>query len=71
MFETNFLVDKGMYSYHVLWNCFKKLSSSLSPELKDYLFRKTASQVYRRLRFKLMWRYSRPSIHPTKGRRDD
>ena len=47
MLESNFPVDKGMYSYHLLWNCFKKLSSSLSPELKDYLFRKTASQVYR------------------------
>ena len=47
MFESNFPVDKASISYAVLWNAFKKLARSYSPEEKDSLFYKTAAEVYR------------------------
>ena len=47
MFESNFPVDKASISYAVLWNAFKKLARSYSPEEKDSLFYKTATEVYR------------------------
>ncbi len=47
MFESNFPVDKGMYSYAVLWNAFKRLATGASAAEKDALFRGTARRVYR------------------------
>jgi L-fuconolactonase len=47
MFESNFPVDKGMCSYPVLWNAFKRLAAGASAEEKAALFRGTAARVYR------------------------
>lgn len=46
MFESNFPVDKGQFSYNVLWNCFKKLSGGASPDERAMLFHDTANNVY-------------------------
>lgn len=47
MFESNFPVDKAMYSYRVLWNAFKRLTAQASPDEKSELYRDTAARVYR------------------------
>ena len=47
MFESNFPVDKAMYSYPVLWNAFKRLAAGASAEEKSALFHDTASRFYR------------------------
>jgi predicted TIM-barrel fold metal-dependent hydrolase len=47
MFESNFPVDKAMYSYHVLWNAFKTLAGNGSTAEKAALFMGTAARVYR------------------------
>jgi predicted TIM-barrel fold metal-dependent hydrolase len=47
MFESNFPVDKGMFSYGVLWNAFKKLASAMSVDEKAALFSRTAAATYR------------------------
>jgi predicted TIM-barrel fold metal-dependent hydrolase len=47
MFESNFPVDKGMCSYAVLWNAFKRLSAGASAAEKAALFGGTAVRVYR------------------------
>lgn len=47
MFESNFPVDKGMFSYAVMWNAFKRLTAGASEDEKDALFRGTASRFYR------------------------
>jgi L-fuconolactonase len=47
MFESNFPVDKVSCSYVVLWNSFKRLTSSYSPADKAKLFHDTAARVYR------------------------
>jgi predicted TIM-barrel fold metal-dependent hydrolase len=47
MFESNFPVDKGSYSYPVFWNACKKLAAGASAAEKDALFRGTAARVYR------------------------
>ena len=47
MFESNFPVDKGMFSYHVLWNGFKRLAKDCSAAEKTALFSGTAERVYR------------------------
>jgi predicted TIM-barrel fold metal-dependent hydrolase len=47
MFESNFPVDKGMFSYGVLWNAFKRLAHSLSSDEKAALFSGTAAATYR------------------------
>ncbi|BBQ00917.1 amidohydrolase (plasmid) [Burkholderia sp. SFA1] len=47
MFESNFPVDKGMFSYGVLWNAFKRLARSMSADEKAALFSKTAASTYR------------------------
>lgn len=47
MFESNFPVDKAMYSYPVLWNAFKRLAAGASAAEKASLFRNTAARVYR------------------------
>ena len=47
MFESNFPVDKGMFSYQVLWNGFKRLAKDCSAAEKTALFSGTAERVYR------------------------
>ena len=47
MFESNFPVDKGMFSYQVLWNGFKRLAKGCSTTEKAALFSGTAERVYR------------------------
>ena len=47
MFESNFPVDKGSYSYPIHWNACKKLTNDLNAEGREYLFSKTAAKVYR------------------------
>jgi predicted TIM-barrel fold metal-dependent hydrolase len=46
MFESNFPVDKGSYSYPVFWNSCKLLAKSASATEKDALFRGTAQKFY-------------------------
>lgn len=47
MFESNFPIDKVSYSYRVVWNAFKRLSQSYSPDERASLFHDTAVRVYR------------------------
>ena len=47
MFESNFPVDKAMYSYPVLWNAFKRLAADATPTEKAALFHDTAERFYR------------------------
>ncbi len=46
MFESNFPVDKGMCSYPVLWNAFKRLAAGCSDDEKAALFHRTAQLFY-------------------------
>jgi L-fuconolactonase len=46
MFESNFPVDKGMCSYAVLWNAFKRLAAGASEAERHALFAGTAARVY-------------------------
>ena len=47
MFESNFPVDKGSYSYAVGWNAFKRLTAGCSASERQALFEGTATRVYR------------------------
>jgi L-fuconolactonase len=47
MFESNFPVDKGSCSYHVLWNAFKRIAARYSSAEKTALFAGTATKFYR------------------------
>ena len=47
MFESNFPVDKGMCSYPVLWNAFKRIAAGASASEKAALFHDTAHRFYR------------------------
>jgi len=47
MFESNFPVDKGSYSYGAGWNAFKRLTQGASGAEKTALFSGTATRFYR------------------------
>ena len=47
MFESNFPVDKGSYSYPVFWNACKILSKGFSSAERADLFAGTATRFYR------------------------
>jgi predicted TIM-barrel fold metal-dependent hydrolase len=47
MFESNFPVDKGSYSYPVFWNACKLLAKGASSSEKADLFAGTATRFYR------------------------
>ncbi len=47
MFESNFPVDKVSFSYHVLFNAFKRVSAGYSPSERADMFHDTAARVYR------------------------
>lgn len=46
MFESNFPVDKGSFSYDVLWNAFCRLSEQWSDVQRAQVFSGTAAHVY-------------------------
>lgn len=47
MFESNFPPDKVGYSYHVLFNGFKRFSKPYSPSQRAAMFHDTAVRAYR------------------------
>lgn len=47
MFESNFPVDKVSFSYHVLFNAFKRVSEGYSASERADMFHDTAARVYR------------------------
>ncbi len=47
MFESNFPVDKGSYSYGVFWNACKKLVAGASAAEKAALFHDAAARFYK------------------------
>ena len=44
MFESNFPVEQGRCSYHVLWNAFKRIAAGCSAAEKAALFAGTATE---------------------------
>ena len=47
MFESNFPVDKVSFSYHVMYNAFKRLSREYSPSERAAMLHDNAVRVYR------------------------
>ena len=47
MFESNFPVDKAMFSYPVLWNAFKRLTAGASASEKASLLHANAARIYK------------------------
>ncbi len=47
MFESNFPVDKVSFSYHVLYNAFKRVSQGYTASERGDLLHDTAARVYR------------------------
>ena len=47
MFESNFPVDKAMFSYPVLWNAFKRLTAGASARDKASLLYANAARFYK------------------------
>ena len=47
MFESNFPVDKGSYSYQVYWNACKRYAADMSATEKADLFAGTAARFYK------------------------
>jgi L-fuconolactonase len=47
IFESNFPVDKGSYSYAALWNALKRIAAGYSAAEKAALFAGTAAKFYR------------------------
>ena len=47
MFESNFPVDKAMFSYPVLWNAFKRLTAGASAREKAMLLGANAARFYK------------------------
>lgn len=47
MFESNFPVDKGSFSYTVCWNAMKRIAENASSDEKDDLLWCTAARFYR------------------------
>ena len=46
MFESNFPVDKGSYSYPVFWNACKRIAGGASEAERQALFSGTAKRFY-------------------------
>ena len=47
LFESNFPVDKGSYSYGTCWNAFKHLTAGVGAEDRAALFSANAGRLYR------------------------
>lgn len=46
LFESNFPVDKAMYSYRTVWNAFKRLTAGMSETEREALFAGTTARTY-------------------------
>ena len=46
MFESNFPVDKVSFSYNVMYNAFKRMTTGYSAGERAYMFHDTAARVY-------------------------
>lgn len=46
MFESNFPVDKGQFSYRALWNAFKRLCTHAGEAERADLFWRSAQRIY-------------------------
>jgi predicted TIM-barrel fold metal-dependent hydrolase len=46
MFESNFPVDKVSYSYTVMYNAFKRLTTQYSASERADMFHDVAARVY-------------------------
>ena len=66
MFESNFPVDKGMGSYPVVWNAFKKIAADCSEEERNALFFGTANRIYRLGLESLLLRHEHPALDDRK-----
>jgi L-fuconolactonase len=47
MFESNFPVDKGCFSYGILWNAYKRITKGIPDAERAALFHDTAAGFYR------------------------
>jgi predicted TIM-barrel fold metal-dependent hydrolase len=47
MFESNFPVDKGCFSYGILWNAYKRVTTGMADAERAALFHDTAAGFYR------------------------
>jgi len=47
MFESNFPVDRRVAEYAVLWNAFKRIAASATPDERSALFHGTAAATYK------------------------
>lgn len=47
MFESNFPMDRGSYSYTAIWDAFELLVCDAGEDEQERLFRRTAEDVYR------------------------
>jgi predicted TIM-barrel fold metal-dependent hydrolase len=47
MFESNFPMDRGMYSYETIWDTFELIAQNATAVEQEQLFRRTAAEVYR------------------------
>ena len=47
MFESNFPVDKVSFSYHVLYNAFKRFSKNFSADERSAMFHDNAVNIYK------------------------
>jgi L-fuconolactonase len=47
MFESNFPVDKGCFSYSILWNAYKRITAGVPDAERAALFHDTAAGFYR------------------------
>ena len=46
MFESNFPVDKVSFSYHIMYNAFKRFSADYSPNERAAMFHDNAVRIY-------------------------
>jgi len=47
MFESNFPPDRAAGTYGATWNAFKTIARGFSDDEQDWLFRRTAADIYR------------------------
>ena len=46
-FESNFPPDKVSFSYHVMYNAFKRMTSGYSASERAAMFHDNAARIYR------------------------
>ena len=47
LFESNFPPDKVSFSYHVMYNAFKRMTAGYSPTERAAMFHDNAARIYR------------------------